>query len=81
MSANQPRSSSPTRRPGYVENEHETFRRYNYQKPFSAGVDKVEVTGRKIPGHGYVVGEVCHMEKAFTFHPRSDCKDSRSYDK
>jgi len=40
MSANQPRSSSPTRRPGSVGNEHETFRRYNYQKPLSAEADK-----------------------------------------
>jgi hypothetical protein len=40
MSANQDRSSSSARRPGSVENEHVTFRRYNYQKPFSAGVDR-----------------------------------------
>ena len=64
-----------------MENERETFRRYNYQKPFSAGVDKVEITGREIPGHGYAVGEVCQMEKPFPFHPRRDCKDWRRYDK
>ena len=29
-------SPSPTARPGPVENEYETFRRYNYQKLFSA---------------------------------------------
>jgi len=64
-----------------VEKEHGNFRRYNYQKPFSAGVDKVETTGRKIPGHGYVVGEICQMENPFPFHPRRDCEDSRRYDK
>lgn len=67
MSANQARSYSPTRRPGSVENEHGSFRRYTYQKPFPAGVDKVETTGRKIPRHGYVVGEIRQMEKSISF--------------
>jgi len=54
-------------RSGSVENEHEIFRRYNYQKSFSAGVDKVETAGRKIPGHGYVVGNICETENPFPF--------------
>jgi hypothetical protein len=81
MSANQARSPSPRRRSVPVENEHLTFRRYNYQKLFSAGVDNVETTGRKIPGLGYVVEEIYQVENPFSFHPRRDCEDSRRYDK
>jgi hypothetical protein len=53
------------------------FRRYNYQKPFSAGVDKE----RKLHGHGYLVGEVCQTENPLPFHPRRDCEDPRKHDK
>jgi len=34
-------------------------------------VDKVETAGRKISGHGYVVGEICRTENLFPFHPRN----------
>ena len=81
MSANQAESLSSTTRPVSVENEHETFRRYNYQKLFSAGVDKVETTSKKIAGQGYVVGEIYQMENPFPFHSRRDCEDSGRYDK
>ena len=79
MFANHAGSSSPITRPGSVENEHKTCRRYNYQKPFSAGVDKVETTRKKIPGQGCVVGEICQTENPFPFHPRRDCEDSRRF--
>jgi len=79
VSANQAESRSATTRPGPIENEHECFRRYNLQKPYSAGVDKVEAAGRKIPGHGYVVGEICRTENPFPFHPRRDGEDWRRY--
>jgi hypothetical protein len=64
-----------------VENKHETFRINNYQKPFSAGMDKVETPGRKIPGHGYIVGETCQTENPVSFPPRRDCDDSKRYNK
>jgi hypothetical protein len=59
MSANQAGSRSSTTRPGPIENEHECFRRYSQQKPYSAGVDMVEAAGMNLPGHGCVVGEIC----------------------
>jgi hypothetical protein len=73
-------SPSPAR-PGPMENEYKSFRRYRCQKPFSASVDRVETTGKKIPGHGYMVGEVCQTENPLFFQPRRDCKDSRRYNK
>jgi hypothetical protein len=81
MFANQAGSLSPTTRPGPVENEHKLFRICNYQKPYSAGVDKGETARKKIPGHGYVVGELCQKENPLPFHPRRVCEDSRGYDK
>jgi hypothetical protein len=81
MSANQVRSSSPTRKPGSVENEHETFRIYKYQKPFSAGADKVQTTGRKIPGNDYVMGEICQMEYPFFFIQEGIARTRGKYDK
>jgi hypothetical protein len=30
-------------------NENETCRRYNHEKPFSAGVDRVEIAGKNYP--------------------------------
>ena len=75
MSANQAGNPSSTTRPGSVENEQDTFRRYNDQKPFSLGLDKMETTGSKIPGQGYVVGEVCQMGNPFPLHPRRECED------
>jgi hypothetical protein len=62
MSVNQDGSLSPNRRPRFVENEY--------------GVKKVESVGRKIPGNGYVVGEISHMETPFPFHPKKHCRDS-----
>lgn len=79
MSLNQARSLSPNRRAEPVENEHGTFWRHNYRKLFSAGVDKVEIAGRKMPGNGYVVGEICRMKNLFPFHPWMDCQDSHRY--
>jgi hypothetical protein len=35
---------------------------------------KVENAGRKMPGNGYVVGEICQTENPFPFHPKSDCE-------
>ena len=64
-----------------MENEYGAFRRYNYQKSCSAGVGKVKTAGRKISGHGHVVGEVSQTEIPLLFHPRRDCEDSRKYDK
>jgi hypothetical protein len=81
MSANQAGSPSPNKRSRPVEYENGTFRRHDYRKPFSAGVDKVETAGRKITGNGYVVGKICRMENPFPFHPRRDCEDSGTYDK
>jgi hypothetical protein len=72
--------SSKTRT-GSVENEHETFRRYNIQKPVSAGMDKVETTGKDIPGQGYVMGEICQTKNPLPLHPRRDRDDTRICDK
>jgi len=58
MLMNQVWNLSPNRRPEPVENEHGSFRKHNYRKPFSAGVDKVVTAERKVPGNGYVVGEI-----------------------
>jgi len=52
MLANQAGNLSPNRRLRLVENEHGTFGIHNYRKPFSAGANKVESVGRKIPGNG-----------------------------
>lgn len=60
-----------------MENEHESFKRYNKQNPFSAGVDKLEIAERKIHRYGYVVREICQTENSFTLHLRRDCEDSR----
>jgi hypothetical protein len=46
-------------RPEPIENEHECFRRCNYQKPYSATVDNMKTAERKTPVHDYVVGEMC----------------------
>jgi hypothetical protein len=32
-------------------------------------------TAKRIPGQGYVVGEICQMENLFAFHPRRDGED------
>ena len=32
----------------------------------------METAGRKIPGHGYVVAEICQTENPFPFHLRRD---------
>ena len=64
-----------------MENEYGNFRRYNYQKSCSTGVDKVKTAGRKIPGHGHVVGEVFQTENPLPFHPRRNCENSRRYGK
>jgi hypothetical protein len=55
-----------------MENGYGSFRNYNYQMTFAAGVDKVEAPGRKVSGHGYVVGEVCQTENPLIFHLRKD---------
>jgi len=64
-----------------MENEYGTFRRYNYQKSCSAGKDKVKTAGRKISGHGHLVGEVSQTENPLLCHPRRDCESSRIQDK
>jgi hypothetical protein len=40
-----------------------------------------ETAGKKIPGHGCLVGEICQTENRLPFHPRSDCEESRRYGK
>jgi len=64
--------SLPPKRSGPVEKVHKTFRRYNYLKPFSAGDDMEETDGKKIPGYGCVVAEICQTENRLPVHPRSD---------
>jgi len=64
-----------------MENEYGTFRRYNYQKSCSAGVEKVKPAGRKIPGHDHLVEDVSQKENPLPCHPRRDCEDSRRHDK
>jgi hypothetical protein len=39
-----------------------------------------ETVGKKIPGHGCVVGEICQTENLLPFHPRIGCEESRRYD-
>jgi len=40
-----------------------------------------ETAGKKIPGYGCVVGEICQTENRLRVHPRSDGEETRIYDK
>jgi hypothetical protein len=42
------------------------------QKPVSTGMGKVENREKKIPGHRYMLGEMCQTKNTVLLHPSRD---------